>query len=40
MVGKHGWLAMVGLRVPGVIIVDPGCTEKTYPNFFRDLASL
>jgi 3-phosphoshikimate 1-carboxyvinyltransferase len=33
-------LAMVGLRVPGVIIEDPGCTEKTYPNFFRDLASL
>jgi 3-phosphoshikimate 1-carboxyvinyltransferase len=33
-------LALVGLRVPGVVIEDPGCTEKTYPNFFRDLASL
>jgi 3-phosphoshikimate 1-carboxyvinyltransferase len=33
-------LALVGLRVPGVIIRDPLCTEKTYPEFFRDLAAL
>jgi 3-phosphoshikimate 1-carboxyvinyltransferase len=33
-------LALVGLRVPGVVIRDPGCTAKTYPNFFRDLATL
>jgi 3-phosphoshikimate 1-carboxyvinyltransferase len=33
-------LALVGLRVPGVVIEDPGCTEKTYPDFFRDLKSL
>jgi 3-phosphoshikimate 1-carboxyvinyltransferase len=33
-------LALVGLRVPGVIIEDPRCTEKTYPNFFRDLAAV
>jgi 3-phosphoshikimate 1-carboxyvinyltransferase len=33
-------LALVGLRVPGIVIEDPGCTEKTYPEFFRDLASL
>ncbi len=33
-------LSLVGLRVPGVVIEDPDCTEKTYPNFFRDLASL
>ena len=33
-------LALVGLRVPGVSINDPQCTEKTYPNFFRDLADL
>ncbi len=33
-------LALVGLRVPGVIIRDPGCTAKTYPQFFRDLAAL
>lgn len=33
-------LALVGLRVGGVIINDPGCTVKTYPRFFDDLASL
>ncbi len=33
-------LALVGLRVPGVVILDPRCTEKTYPEFFRDLARL
>ncbi len=31
-------LALVGLRQPGVIINDPGCTAKTYPRFFDDLA--
>jgi len=31
-------LALVGLRVPGVAIRDPGCTAKTYPRFFDDLA--
>lgn len=31
-------LALVGLRVPGVVIRDPGCTSKTYPEFFDDLA--
>jgi len=31
-------LALVGLRVPGVVIRDPGCTGKTYPGFFGDLA--
>ena len=30
-------LALVGLRQPGVVIRDPGCTGKTYPEFFRDL---
>lgn len=30
-------LALVGLRVPGVEILDPGCTAKTYPDFFEDL---
>ena len=30
-------LALVGLRVPGVVIRDPGCTAKTYPRFFGDL---
>ena len=30
-------LALAGLRVPGVVINDPGCTSKTYPHFFQDL---
>jgi 3-phosphoshikimate 1-carboxyvinyltransferase len=33
-------LALIGLRIPGVVIQDPRCTEKTYPEFFRDLAAL
>ncbi|HTM54176.1 MAG TPA: 3-phosphoshikimate 1-carboxyvinyltransferase [Pirellulales bacterium] len=32
--------ALVGLRVPGVVIDDPDCTSKTYPNYFGDLAGL
>jgi 3-phosphoshikimate 1-carboxyvinyltransferase len=33
-------LALIGLRVPGVVIKDPGCVAKTYPGFFRDLEAL
>lgn len=33
-------LALVGLRTPGVVILDPVCTEKTYPRFFEVLESL
>jgi 3-phosphoshikimate 1-carboxyvinyltransferase len=33
-------LALVGLRVPGVVIRDPGCVAKTYPHFFADLEKL
>ena len=33
-------MALVGLAVPGVIIRNPGCVAKTYPNFFRDLEKL
>ena len=33
-------LALVGLRLPGVIVKDPGCTAKTYPRFFEDLDRL
>jgi 3-phosphoshikimate 1-carboxyvinyltransferase len=33
-------LSLVGLRVPGVMILDPNCTEKTYPQFFDDLRKL
>jgi 3-phosphoshikimate 1-carboxyvinyltransferase len=31
-------LALAGLRVPGVVINDPACTAKTYPQFFADLS--
>lgn len=30
-------LALVGLRVPGVTILNPACTAKTYPGYFADL---
>ena len=30
-------LSLPGLRVPGVVIRNPRCTEKTYPRFFDDL---
>lgn len=30
-------LALIGLRVSGVIISDPSCVAKTYPHFFTDL---
>jgi len=32
--------ALAGLVVPGVTIVNPGCTAKTYPRFFDDLTRL
>lgn len=32
--------AIAGLVSPGVVINDPGCTVKTYPDFFDDLQSL
>jgi len=32
--------ALVGLRIPGVRILDPECTGKTYPGFFDDLKRL
>lgn len=32
--------AVAGLKQPGVVIENPGCTAKTYPRFFEDLASL
>jgi 3-phosphoshikimate 1-carboxyvinyltransferase len=31
---------MLGLRVPGIRLRDPGCVRKTFPNFFAKLASL
>jgi 3-phosphoshikimate 1-carboxyvinyltransferase len=32
-------LALVGLRCAGLTILDPGCTAKTYPEYWADLAS-
>lgn len=33
-------LALVGLRVPGVVVKNPGCVAKTYPGFWQDLDRL
>jgi len=33
-------LALVGLKIPGVIIDNPACVAKTYPRFFEDLVLL
>jgi 3-phosphoshikimate 1-carboxyvinyltransferase len=33
-------LALVGLKVPGVVIRNPGCVAKTYPGFWEDLEKL
>jgi len=32
--------ALAGLARPGVTILNPGCTAKTFPRFFDNLASL
>lgn len=32
--------ALVGLRVPGVTILDPDCTAKTFPRYFETLEQL
>jgi len=32
--------AVAGLMISGVVINDPGCCEKTYPEFFSDLENL
>ncbi len=32
--------SLIGLRVPGIEIVNPSCTAKTYPAFFDDLETL
>lgn len=31
--------SMLGMRVPGMRIRDPGCVRKTFPNFFEKLAA-
>ena len=32
--------ALAGLRLPGIVILDPACTGKTYPGYWDMLASL
>ena len=32
--------AVIGLRTPGVTILDPGCTSKTFPEYFDVLEEL
>ena len=31
--------AVLGLKVPGLKLKDPGCVKKTFPNFFQKLAA-
>jgi 3-phosphoshikimate 1-carboxyvinyltransferase len=33
-------MALIGLRVPGIVIKNPACVAKTYPGFFDDLDNL
>jgi 3-phosphoshikimate 1-carboxyvinyltransferase len=33
-------MALIGLQVPGIVIKNPGCVAKTYPEFFTDLEKL
>lgn len=33
-------LAVAGARIPNVVIDDPGCVAKTYPEFFTDFLGL
>ena len=32
--------ALVGLRIPGIKILDPACTAKTFPDYFIRLDAL
>ena len=32
--------SLIGLRVPGITIENPGCVSKTFPNYFDVLESL
>jgi 3-phosphoshikimate 1-carboxyvinyltransferase len=32
--------SLLGLRAQGIRILDPGCTSKTYPEYFRHLGQL
>jgi 3-phosphoshikimate 1-carboxyvinyltransferase len=33
-------MALIGLKVPGIVIKSPGCVAKTYPDFWDDLEKL
>ena len=33
-------LALIGLREPGVILKDPDCVNKTFPEYFTVLDAL
>jgi 3-phosphoshikimate 1-carboxyvinyltransferase len=33
-------MSLLGLRIPGIIINNPACVGKTYPEFFADLEKL
>ncbi len=33
-------LAVLGARLPGIVVRDPGCVAKTYPRFFEDFLGL
>jgi 3-phosphoshikimate 1-carboxyvinyltransferase len=32
--------ALAGLRIPGLVILDPGCVSKTWPEYFSVLERL
>lgn len=32
--------SLIGLKIPGITILDPGCVSKTFPGFFEVLARL
>jgi 3-phosphoshikimate 1-carboxyvinyltransferase len=32
--------ALIGLRVPGIEIENPGCVAKTFPDYFEVLETL
>lgn len=32
--------ALIGLRVPGIVVANPECVQKTFPNFFEKLREL
>ncbi len=31
--------AILGLKIPGIKIINPACVKKTFPNFFQKLAA-